>query len=197
MGLLLLYFTIFHSLAHLKSGELQIVCGVSIEAKKLNHFVTPESQRTIIFHSQLSFDGWNEEGRIYWNPSSSPRVKSPWMPSAYVRASSPIGNSLDNFLEVFQFDIQDITAKNNILRVGDRRCHFNESTLFTGAAISWAPWHEHAHIRPQSYRGYRVLTLDYRALIKDQWAEVPTDNNLATLNKKYLYMQISMIRNHG
>lgn len=41
------------------------------------------------------------------------------------------GNSLDNLLEVFQLDIQDTTAKNNILRVGDRQYRFNESTLFT------------------------------------------------------------------
>ena len=42
------------------------------------------------------------------------------------------GNSLDNLLEVFQLDIQDThTARNNILRVGDRQYRFKESTLIT------------------------------------------------------------------
>ena len=33
-----------------------------------------------------------------------------------------------------------------------------------GVSIWWAPWHEHAHVIPLGYRGYGVLTLDYRGL---------------------------------
>lgn len=41
------------------------------------------------------------------------------------------GNSLDSLLEVFQLNMQDTTAKNNILYVGDKQYRFNESTLST------------------------------------------------------------------
>lgn len=40
------------------------------------------------------------------------------------------GSSLDKLLEVFQLDIQDTTAKNNMLRVGSKQYCFNGSTLF-------------------------------------------------------------------
>lgn len=48
---------------------------------------------------------------------------------------------------------------------------------------------------PFGYRGYKVLTSIIGA--KDVGVEVPTKNNLATLKKKYLYMQVSVFKNHG
>ena len=60
------------------------------------HFVTPESQKNN--HLPLDFHWWVKwTGKNYWNPSSSPRVKSPWMPSAYVRAPSPMGTPLTTY----------------------------------------------------------------------------------------------------
>lgn len=67
-----------------------------------------------------NFPWWVKwRGKNNWNPSLSPRVKPPWMPSAFVRASSPMGTLVDNLLEVFQLDIQDaMTKKQHITRRG-------------------------------------------------------------------------------
>lgn len=88
---LLIYFTIFHSLTHLKEwwitnclwsinwGQEVQICDTGI-AKE-------QSSPT---HNIPWWVKWR--GKNKWNPSLSPRVKSPWTPSAFIRASSPMGS---------------------------------------------------------------------------------------------------------
>jgi hypothetical protein len=97
MGWLLIYFTIFHSLACLKEWwiyKLFVEYQLRLRSSICDTGITKEQSSPT-----HNFPWWVKwRGKNNWNPSLSPRVKPPWMPSAFVRASSPMGTLLDNYV---------------------------------------------------------------------------------------------------